>query len=171
MVPGFCPCEKPQLELSQHRALFCICQPAGQSGFSHWPTLCPQSHPCLPCWPQKLPLFFGNFCFSILREAHLVDFGSQKCVLKYDKKYRVSVFQGHSAVPSFLFPLSLSGVSYHSSTLGFLVSLSPSLWGCLSHLSWQVLPVSSTKAAELCCSFIFCLLILPNRFSPCRLDT
>lgn len=171
MLPAFSPCAKPQLELSQLRALFSICEPSGQSSFSHPPTLCPQSHPCIPCWPQKLPLFFRNFCFSLLRETNLVSFVSQKSVLKYDKKYKMSVFQGQLAVPSFLFPVSLRcKLSFPKSGL-HCAPLTITLGTFLSRLNWQLLPISSTKEAELCCSFIFCLLILPNWFSVCRLET
>lgn len=166
-LQGCCPCEKSQLELSELRGLLSIWQLSGQSGFCHSPTLCPQSHSCLPCWPQKLPLFFRNFCFWVLKVANLTDFGSQNSVLKHDKKYKVTqVSQGQSAFLSV--PTLSVRCEYHSPTLGFLVP-SQHHSGHLSCLSWQ--PVSSTKAAELCWSFIFCLLIVSNRFSICRLET
>lgn len=89
--------------------------------------------------PKSAP-FFRNFCFSVLKAANLVDFGSQKCVLKYDKKCKVSVFQGQSAVPSFLFPLSLRcELSFPLSGLPYAPLIT--LGTVPSHLSWQLLPV------------------------------
>lgn len=143
------------------------CQAAGPSGFGRSATLCSHGH---SCWPQKLPLFFRNFCFSVLRAAKLVDFGSQSSALKYGKNTncKVSTLQGESEFPSFQLPLSLPWIWL--SIPPFWVSFSIALGTTLSRLGWQVLPISSTKATELCRNFILCLLIAPNRFSICRLE-